>query len=186
MNDQDWLAAQFVLGELSNDDVQKCESLLCDDQSFREAVARAVELLDATARGLDEIPAVSAAAASRGLIPLISGVLLGIAASVLVGFGLVAFEPFSPDKTPASPAMALLRGVDGEDLAIARLWVNRDQGTENSLDLSDDTFLALVDDTTDSADPPGCIPDWLVVAAGLDVEEGDDWEPSKDQDQDGG
>ena len=48
-NDIDWLAFQYLTGDLPDDAVARFESSLASDQPAREALARAVELTQAVA-----------------------------------------------------------------------------------------------------------------------------------------
>jgi anti-sigma factor RsiW len=138
------IAWQYVLGELSQDDVAAFESRLEIDQAAREALADAVVLMSA----LRQTPAV--ALASREQAPVAAGRsrLLAVACCVAAGV-LVALVLRLPGRTASTVALNA-----SDDSSIVGTWSELAPDDALQVELSGE---AMSDDASD-------IPDWVVAA----------------------
>lgn len=161
LDELDWLAFQYVIGELSEADRVAFELRLEDDQAAREAVARAVELSAAILvhPSAFQHPAVAglASAAPRGSIRKMAAWVGALAAAVLVGLALWP----KPTLPPA-------HGVGESDVALA--WNQLRQAEEAvtpTIEPADDIESDwMVDDEVDD-EPVAAPPSWLVAGVAL-------------------
>lgn len=158
-----WLAERFVLDELDELESLECERLLESNQEFREAVARAVELLDATSQATRR--AAEARTSSRSWVSLVAGMSVGVAASLLVALavslaGLVQWGPrLAGNHSPEEAIEA------SEDPSIVREWSRGVRLDESEADAVDALPTVVVDETTSfEFDPPS---PWLAAIAKL-------------------
>lgn len=175
--DLDWLAIRFVLDELETKELEECERLLGADQPFREAVARAVELLDATRRAA--VAPTTLVAPSRGWASLIAGVSLGVAASFLIAAamslsGWIQLGPRLENQlSEVSP-----EGI--EDASIVALWSERVR-MEDANGPSDDVLADVTDEESNALELADSPSPWLVEIAKL-PDEADEPTPQEDSD----
>lgn len=174
MNDHDWLAARYVLGELDETEATRCEELLASDQSFREAFAGAVELLATTRHVFETCPPRVRASGSRNKLFWAMGIASGIAAVVLMGASVWVASP--------TATMALLpttRMTDSfvsdqisseEAVEVAREWVDQQvDHREFSTSIVDEAFNWSNEETFDRSEE-SYSSDWVSEAVKLDPE----------------
>jgi hypothetical protein len=158
-----WQAFLYVSGDLSASEVQRFEDRLLDDQSAREAVASAVELIQAVgAIGRESTRGLPIFRPRRKSRSMAIAILLASAALVIAAF-LIAGRRNST-------------GVqrDGSDVALAWPGLHRQidadwkaiSSTQRPADLIDPSGALDGEETTEPpADRP--LPSWLLSAASV-------------------
>jgi len=164
--DIDWLAFQYVTGELADDAAAEFESRLAVDQAACEAVSRMVLLNQAVVVGERRVPVSAATAASRGACPQSRPQRLStrqwIAACASVAALLVCGVWWtSPAGFWSQEALAQ------RELApdVVSIWA--DSATDEEFTPSPVLLTsALNSDAADLVDDdgPGSVPNWLFVA----------------------
>jgi hypothetical protein len=145
-----WTAACYVLGELSSDETARFEARLLEDQSAREALADAVELMQAASQ-----PKPSAVTTKRSYtIPAISSI---IAICLLVG--VAAY--FTPPATPTAAVLVQANPPAGLDDWILELPELLEAQVVVDFD-DEETADSLIPAAADETD--GDIPGWLILA----------------------
>lgn len=141
----DWLAVRYVLGELPATEAASYVARLAEDQSAREAVARAATLVETLA----VVPQPVATPSRRLPRGRIAAVAATLAAAVLVG---LALRPGGDES--ARPPRIAADEVDPARLIV--LWS----------DAADAPNANPVSDEYGDADPDAALvpPDWLLAA----------------------
>jgi ferric-dicitrate binding protein FerR (iron transport regulator) len=123
LNDElDWLAFQYVAGELTADEEEQFERRLAEDQTAREAVERAVELKEAIQ--LASASWVPARRTQRRLAVRRSLAWAGaLAASLLLAIGLLRTISTTPHVVNPPPDRNLPEEDSRASEAVARTWV---------------------------------------------------------------
>lgn len=159
--DIDWLAVQYLTGDLTEDAAARFETCLAGDQAAREALSRAVELalavsvVESTARDVTPRDATCSPSSRTPVAWTVPAVWLSVAALVLVA--VLAFRnspaPFSPgNRTDRSVNVKNLSALDPGELAA--LWANTSEPLVTAgLAFEDESFDVLIDD--ESLDPLG-------------------------------
>jgi anti-sigma-K factor RskA len=147
--DLNWLAEQYVLGELDESAGEAFETRLASDQSAREAVACAAALLAATLAAGSALPDVRSLAISRtNKLALRTAWFSGIAAAL----ALTAFLVWQSNSLTSE-----------SNSQLARTWSetreNIDEAPEEESLLVAEAFGSHMDDND--------VPDWLVTAVSL-------------------
>ncbi len=156
----DWLAFRYIAGELTRAESEAFEQRLADDQTAREAVARAVMLTSAIVAGRGESPASVVRYPSR---PRWTRWVVAAAAVLLAAITIVVVRPGSRP------------GESNDELTVAGVWAESALGHgEWSSEFGDDA-----DHSDDDADDIA-LPDWLIEAvSGPDEADADEnWEDS--------
>lgn len=170
-NNLDWLAFQYVAGEMSPPEADAFEARLLDDQHAREAVAAAVELCQAVeatcSMASDAVPAtvLSASRSATWMVPA-AWLTLGAAACLLVVASIHWLDSSTP---PASKWVA--SSASEHDLELALAWSDvrelQSQGFEAdpAIDNDDDSLESSFSDEieSESSDPLDA-PSWIVNA----------------------
>ena len=156
-NELDWVAYNYVAGEMSAEESNQFEVRLATDQAAREAVAASVALLQAISlAGRD----VTVASPRRNTLAWPIGVATAIAAGVVC---ILALPPMlrvaPPSGSPPSEAMVLAQAwTDVRENA--DLFAGNLDGLVALDDVEVDWDL-LVDEAEDAARP---LPAWLLTA----------------------
>jgi hypothetical protein len=186
----DWLAFRYLVDELTVAEVEQFERQLAGDQAAREAVARAVRLVELIGRAEQLGPPVSchvATAADRGGRGVWRWVLWGVAAG-LCGVLLYPRLAAPPKAGPGARSPAAMERERAGELALA--WCQVREGwnvtfddevaapldvAESSRGPAGDRFLH--DQSTDEV-APIATPSWMLDAvaglAGLALTPGDE------------
>jgi hypothetical protein len=154
VNDGDlrWTAERYVLGDLSDADAERFESLLADSQAAREAVAEAVSLCEMTAAAV-RTPA-------RRPIP---AAWLGASAACLLVVAAVVFAPRNTELADATPKKAIETSVNDEwilalpELLEIQTAMHQADGEEEAGLL--ESVVGVVDESDD-------LPEWLITVTG--------------------
>ena len=157
-HDLDWQAFLYVSGEMIDADLQAFEGRLAEDQSAREAVAQAVELLSKMTAGANSGNAIAIANVQPVGGRTIFAAIATAAALVLVCFSLTRRPLSEFDSEPVRELVSLWSG---------------------SADLSEDwseTDLSPVAASEEADDL--AIPGWMLAA----VEPSPDNKPAKKED----
>jgi hypothetical protein len=169
-----WLAFRYLAGELAPIDEAAFEESLACDQAAREALAEAVELLEAVwlagldARPIAPIPRRSRATRALGWLAVAAAACL----AVIVGL---------PDQRPnaARPKVPVPHD-DGSNGAVALTWsgLRHDMDQDWQADLLgwlDDPATPAGDNDNDAPEPSGAeastergLPSWMMEVASLD------------------
>ena len=176
MNDHDWLATRYVLGELDSSDEATCEALLASDQAFRESVARSVELLAATRQGFQSEKARRVIYRPRRLTFLMAGMASGIAATILLAVGLMGVDGILPTLSrPTEVATIALpveppsksEELDAENLEVVREWAHHQFEEESTPAIEEEIFVSpVMEELTQSEGENSS--DWLNALAKLE------------------
>lgn len=169
LNDSDWLAVRFVLGELNESEAVLFEQQLATDQRARDAVVRAARLVETLAT----LPAPAALPVARSMRRRIVAALTVVAAGMCVA--LVGYRALIP-AVPEVVSQNALRTVDPSRLAA--LWLD----SASSLNGLPEVDAA---DDSSTADPQSALlpPDWLLAAVEQEAAAPDDG-PAFDADSD--
>ena len=197
-NELDWLAFQYIAGELAADDCDRFEEQLAGDQAAREAVARAVELSGAIQRAHSPAAPVdiiresrSIRESQRGSRRLAIQMSAGVAACLAIVLGLYqALRPAAPTSDSSSMAGLEDTSADKQDLAIA--WsetspvVTGEELEERELFVD----MLAVDALTGGEEPANTLlldetlplgeDDWLTLAVASSKNEEDEMDSMKD------
>lgn len=189
-NHVDWLAFRYVAGEMNDEESARWELRLADDQTAREAVAAAVEMLQAMSQLPRDawpsprvVPVLSPTlvpAATRGRAARVWRIGLSASAAALLAFG--AFAVSQSMRQDGSPTLRPL-DVD-EELATAWSLMRATQASESVDDASGDdaaaeeTVVAIDEwpssagsDAIASGRPVSSTPSWMLAGmAGLVAE----------------
>ncbi len=145
-SDLHWRAFLYVAGECSADEASAFEQILQTDQTAREAVALAVELVEAVGvLGAEAALILQKPKRSQRVRSLVWAVSL--AAAVVVGAGLI-FAPRSSEIGKPDPSEVALRwsgirdGIDADWKAVvagpmpvdSSLGLDADSGVENAIE----------------------------------------------------
>jgi hypothetical protein len=173
-NELDWSAFCYAAGELSADEAAAFEARLADDQSAREALARAVELTQVVATAQSLAPVTLARPQSANWSKRLAWMAIGSAASLLAVLAVVAVldssgstswrgndEVVTADRAELAAAWSQTRQELAE--SDSELWYPRhlaaESGTLDALELASLPGTAgdaeLLDNVT---------PDWLTAA----------------------
>lgn len=151
----DWLAFCYVSGELLDDDRTAFEVRLADDQDACEAVARAVELMQAivVAQSLGN-PQLVTSVVSRGVINWrrrLAWMSMGATAALVL---VAAWIQWAATKDLRAPP-------DGDRQKLAEVWSQTRETVRRIVQV--ETYDAPV--TTESDDPQDAgLPSWLTAA----------------------
>lgn len=172
MNDHEWLATRYVLGELDDLEEAQCEERLASDQSFREAVASAVELLRATRHVFESAPPVVASARKRTSRLWGVGLVSSAAAAIMVGAVILTLRPNESKQIdqslPAVDAWVSDQITNEEAAEVARHWVDQQaHHREAAASLDVDPFEAANDEALIQPEE-SYSSDWLGEAAKID------------------
>ena len=171
-SDLDWLAFQYVSGELPSDEADQFEARLLEEPEVAEAVATAVALGEAVslafadeAKTRPETPSTVRHAATANRSTMGRTVSVVTAASVIIAAFLISFRgEDSPHNSLATDSEST---VDhGLDSLLLETWTEAGE-TIAALDSAAPSEVALgtpVDPESVSADD---VPDWLFVAVEL-------------------
>jgi hypothetical protein len=182
-SDLDWLALQYVSGEMNEVESAEFEERLADDQAAREAVASAVELVQtvSAAEHLVELPIVTTAARQASWWRSVAW--LAIAGGVAASIALVAMLGSMPhdDGDNSTAELAAPSTMKAADQTLAAAWVETFEDASLAVDPTLDFAMdspaderaelesLLADDSATVA-----APDWMVSAlagmSGLDLE----------------
>jgi hypothetical protein len=175
----DWLAFQYVVGELSGEVFAEFESRLLGDQQAREAVAAAVELeLALRAVGPNDFsrltPSKPANQETGSLGKGLSvALLLVVAASLFIGITMIQF--LRPSVEPHPAATERISSVTDVDDRLAVVWFETNQQsllgeevelTDAMADISVEEFGSLRTELEDEFSP-----DWMLAAVEADAED---------------
>jgi ferric-dicitrate binding protein FerR (iron transport regulator) len=149
LNDSDWLAVRFVLGELSASEAAAFEQQLASDQAARDAVVRATMLVETLAA----IPAPMVQPVRRTIARRIVAALTVVAAGVCIA--IVGYRSLIPPM-PQIVEQKSARAVDPTRLAT--LWLD----SANSLNGIPDVESA--DESSTDSESALLPPDWLLAA----------------------
>src|SRR5262245_2597330 len=145
-HDRDWQAFLYVSGEMSPAETIDFEAQLAGDQSAREAVAEAVQLLATMAAGVK--PAADPIATPQSISPWRNfAALVTVAALVLVCLSLIHLRKSGRDNSPARELVSL--------------WAE-------SQSLTDDSVEA--DGASNGGDEDLTVPGWMLAAVETDTE----------------
>ncbi|MBX9653996.1 hypothetical protein K2Y11_10310 [bacterium] len=173
MNDRDWLAARYVLGELDETEVSRCEEWLASDQTFREAVANAVELLAATRHVYQTSPPSVRKSERRRKIWWGVGIVSGVAATTFIGASVwIGQLDRSVAVLPAAPATESFvsdQMTGDEAVEVAREWVDQQVDHREGVTSTEDESFNWIDESFDRSDE-SFLSDWVSEAAKLDPE----------------
>ena len=174
----DWLAYRYVSGELSASDAEQFEAMLLDSQPAREAVARAVELMEVivAAQNVDHAAAAmqpvaanlersvagssSISGNARPWLRVAGWLSLATAASLaLLLFG-------RPDRRPEVASVAKpVAGPSLDELTAAWIASRPEATTDDVSEASDDTLDDLSAEVGAVADDAEfAAPSWLLAA----------------------
>lgn len=166
--DLNWIAFQYITNELSADDSLQFESLLAENQSARESLAHATQLM-AGLHAIESMPAtvtpqVQSVAPTRSLKWIV--VSCSVAVMLFLGISLLP-ETQAPQTELVSQSP--LTDASEEDLEhLLSLW--SESAEENQL-ISQNTATESIDgldQQTILAESPSLeIPDWLYTAVAL-------------------
>ena len=173
----DWLAFRYVADELSSAERDEFELRLATDQTAREAVAAAVELLANVHRAEVTLLAETAAVSSPVLhqagrsVPRTSG-RRGGAWVVATAVALVAAVLLTPQAWfGSSPEESAGRGAQRERQELATLW------TESSAEPNDSWSEESNDDAAGEDDDDALVPGWMLAALSDQHAGNEDGEP---------
>ena len=146
-HDRNWQAFLYVSGEMSPAAAEEFELQLADDQSAREAVADAVQLLATMAAGVkpaaaDPIAMPQSISPARNFAALVT-----VAALVLVCLSVIHLRQSGRDNAPARELVSL--------------WAE-------SRSLTDDSVEA--DGASNGGDEDLTVPGWMLAAVETDTE----------------
>ncbi|QDT26590.1 hypothetical protein Enr10x_18940 [Gimesia panareensis] len=171
-SDLEWLAFQYVSNELSETESQEFETLLAEQQSARDALVSATQLV-AGLKSIEPQPALQTTAETSRTVSssrLAFWGLLTSAAAIL----LLVPTLFKTSGTTDSPAVPVAQAEPSpEDVEhLLDLW--SDSSTENSVAVSLNTgseALEFSDQQNVLADNQSLeVPDWLYTAVSLPEE----------------
>jgi ferric-dicitrate binding protein FerR (iron transport regulator) len=145
-HDRHWQAFLYVSGEMSPAEAEEFEAQLADDQTAREAVADAVQLLATMAASVT--PAATEITATPQSIPQSRhfAALVTVAALVLVCLSLIHLRQSGRDNSPARELVSL--------------WAE-------SQSLTDDSVEA--DGASNGEDEDLTVPGWMLAAVETDT-----------------
>lgn len=162
----EWLAFQYISGEMSAVEAELFEGRLAEDQRAREAVARAVEVAQVSLMAMEHVAAIEPARQTKRTRsrPLV-WTLCGVAASVAVAIMVVPWSKVLPKHQDNLVHNAVV-GLETRDLAI--VWATARTDLAAELAVADDESLpgnAAHDGSgTDEIETPS----WMFIAvAGL-------------------
>ena len=165
-NDLDWVACQYLLGELSEEEASQFELQMADDEASCAALARAVELLQLSVAAKEvEQPTVVIHQTSAAQ-PALWWSSVAVACLVCVGlFHSFVNAPRTPDSTAGTSKK--LNTVAGDHLAIT--WSQTpdpDPATEAEIPSEDQEVEANDGDDDDNS--------WVMVAiSGIEMHHDD-------------
>lgn len=151
-DETDWLALRYLLGELSTSDAAAFEDRLGEDQTAREAVARASRLVTVLAEAPRPVePLAPSRRTPRRVAAIFATIAAGIAA-------VIAWRSIADAPRPVAPLAT-------SDVDPARLVVLWSDAAESATD------EAGSDDVDDSGDAETALvpPDWLLAAVEQDA-----------------
>lgn len=154
--DAEWLAVQYVLGELPQDEAARFEERLAVDQDVREVLIEAVRLVEAMANVPAPSAATAPAARSRSKrLRYFAGAIASAAAVCVLGIAVFRIGGHEPQKVGQTNS-------SGEEVDPARLVVLWTESA-SSFGQGSDT------EPTDEAGPPESPssllpPDWMLAA----------------------
>jgi hypothetical protein len=160
----DWLAFRYVADELSSDERDEFELRLATDQSAREAVAAAVELLANVHRAEVTVLAETAAVSHPVVCPADRTALRtsgrrGGAWVVATAVALVAAVLLAPEAWfGLSPEELARRGAQRDRQELATLW------TESSAEANDSWSEDSSDEAASEDDDDALVPGWMLAA----------------------
>jgi ferric-dicitrate binding protein FerR (iron transport regulator) len=152
----DWLAVQYVLGELSPDDAVSFETCLAEDQAARDSLVRATRLVENVSLAK---PSASVPVSRRPALRHIAAALAAVAATLLVGLAVWN------GSVPPEDARQDLAADNIDPARLVVLWA----ASEDTLNGS---ALGDTPDEAAAADPDSALlpPDWMLAA--VEYEEG--------------
>ncbi len=155
-----WLAVQYVLGELSESDQFAFEERLASDSSACEAVAEATRLTLALQSAVTDVVTIAAPATAipsvRSAKPTPRGSWLALAGATTAAAGLLAAMSLGPN----SPRQDQLARVDRSASELVSLWRTGSSAAEVDADESDVEVA--------EASPDVAVPNWLFAAVSLE------------------
>jgi anti-sigma-K factor RskA len=170
--DLDWMAFQYVSGELNATEVEAFEERLASDQDAREAVAGAVQLAETTAFAL-ESAVLSTASAGRGDRSLAGSsrawtsmgwTLCGIAAALAIA---VTLSGVLKSPAPSHGHTAQVETNHGEVRELAMAWASGRTDLISDVTYSSEDALPVSGVDVDEAANIET-PSWMLIAvAGL-------------------
>ncbi len=155
-----WLAVQYVLGELPENEVCAFEERLASDSAACEAVAEATRLTLALRSAVTDVVTVAAPATAipsvRSAKPTPRGSWLALAGATTAAAGLLAVMSLGPN----GPRQDQVARVDRSASELVSLWRIGSSAAETDADESD------VEVT--EASPDVAVPNWLFAAVSLE------------------
>jgi len=149
LDDGDWLAVRFVLGELSASEAAAFELQLANDQAARDAIVRATRLVETLAA----IPAPAARSVRRSMSRRIVAALTVVAAGICVALvGYRSLVPTVPEVVERKPAGSV------DPARLAALWLD----SANSLNGLPD--IEATEESSSDSESVLLPPDWLLAA----------------------
>jgi hypothetical protein len=156
-----WKAFLYIAGELSQDEASDFERLLLEDQSAREAVAAAVELVQVVGvvgPGIPSTPNLTRRSQRRRVM---TWAISGLAAAALILAVLIpsSRSPRQPNSEASSVALTwsgLRNGIDADWSAVV--------AGSHPTELADPTLTVEVEETIEPANERP-LPSWLLSAA---------------------
>lgn len=173
MNDHDWLAARYVLGELDEKEAEVCEELLTSDQSFREAVAGAVELIAATREVYQTSSPLVRSKETPKRVWWGMAIVSGLAAATFIGAGVWIGRPHEsvallPPATVTEPLVSDQISSE-EAIEVAREWIDQQVDHRVGATSTDEESFNWIDESFDRSEE-SYLSDWVSEAAKLDPE----------------
>jgi hypothetical protein len=155
-DETDWLAVRYLLDELTPDEAAAFEARLAEDQSAREALARATVLVQALGEAGQPVRTV---APSRRAVRKIAALLAMVAAAVLVG----VFVSRGVNTESAKPPRLAADEVDPARLVV--LWADAEEP-------AGDVTPAEPSDNGAADSDPLLPPDWMLAAVEQETADG--------------
>jgi anti-sigma factor RsiW len=159
-----WLAFQYIAGELPDDDLAEFEARLASDQVARETVAHAVELAEITAlaenRSGGELT-VQPASMSKGTWSQVAWMACGAALCLLVvlfvqPMGLFGLASITDPNNSSGESR-----LESPELALAWAQTRDSVHVEESVDLAE---VAVANDSENLTDEGISTPSWMLAA----------------------
>lgn len=163
-HDYDWLAFLYAVGEMSATESLAFEQQLAEDQSAREALARAVQLAGAVRSACRPMPVVRASSATGRSWLAVVGVCAA-AALVLVATSVGFFDRNDSTDMPVAAQRSAMKNAGG----LVAMWAEssprhsemHDEGLSAAAEF-DPNCVACLDA------PELSIPSWMLAAVAAD------------------